>query len=82
MESSVLAVWRYSPDWYARRRSLAAQGKCSMHGEACTDGEVVASVLLADAGSEDIRWAVCRRGLAEHGWDMPHDFPPGYEPSR
>lgn len=53
-----------------------------MHGEACTDGEVVASVLLADAGSEDIRWAVCRRGLAEHGWDMPHDFPPGYEPSR
>lgn len=50
----------------------------NLHGR-----DVVASVQLADAGSDDIRWAVCRPGLlALTGSDLvPHNLPPGCEPS-
>lgn len=80
MRSDVVAVWRYWAGWYAGRDSLAARGVCSQHGVACTD-KVVASVQLQDAGSEDVRWAVCRRGLAELGEEVPQDFPPGNKSS-
>lgn len=40
-----------------------AKTKCSAHGAAAGCGELVADVVLRDAGSDHIEWAVCARWL-------------------
>jgi hypothetical protein len=51
-------------DWY-KENTTAAKGGCSAHGTPPCHEPIVASLILQDAGSDDIRWAVCQRGL-EH----------------
>ncbi|WP_156046060.1 hypothetical protein [Herbidospora cretacea] len=64
MKSEVVEVLPRQPaHWYNDPNSVAARGGCSQHGTPPCHDEIVASVILRNAGSDDIRWAVCRRGL-------------------
>ncbi len=49
--------------WYKNPASTAAKGGCSQHGTPPCHDPIVASVVLANALSENIQLAVCRRGL-------------------
>ncbi|GAA4912701.1 alkylated DNA nucleotide flippase Atl1 [Nonomuraea thailandensis] len=51
--------------WYKNPKSTGARGGCSQHGTPPCHADIVASVVLADAGSGHIQWAVCQRGLQE-----------------
>ncbi|MEU4830131.1 hypothetical protein [Streptosporangium sp. NPDC023615] len=53
------------PTWYRNPKSTAARGGCSQHGTPPCHDEIVASVVLSNARSDDNRWAVCRRGLEQ-----------------
>ncbi|MCO5970675.1 hypothetical protein [Actinoallomurus soli] len=50
-------------DWYNDANGTAANGGCSAHGTPPCHEPIVASLILEDSASDDIRWAVCRRGL-------------------
>ncbi|MFF3443899.1 MGMT family protein [Streptosporangium sp. NPDC002721] len=51
------------PAWYKNPRSTGARGGCSQHGTPPCHADIVASVILANAGGDNIQWAVCQRGL-------------------
>jgi hypothetical protein len=62
VKSEVVRVLRpQRTSWYNDSTGVAAGGGCSQHGTSCRD--IYASVILRDKGSDNIRWAVCRRGL-------------------
>lgn len=56
MESQVRGIAPHNSD----------KATCSAHGGAAGCGTLVADVVLADAGSDDILWAVCARWLREN----------------
>ncbi|WP_433431976.1 MGMT family protein [Nonomuraea sp. CA-141351] len=56
--------------WYKNPNSTGARGGCSQHGTPPCHADIVASVVLADAGSDNIQWAVCQRGLQELKADL------------
>ncbi|MBB4702675.1 hypothetical protein BJ982_004219 [Sphaerisporangium siamense] len=63
MKSTITSILEPQPrEWY-REGTTAYEGGCSQHGTPPCHDPIVASVLLSDAGSEEIRWAVCQRGL-------------------
>ncbi|WP_367325822.1 hypothetical protein [Streptomyces sp. HUAS ZL42] len=43
-----------------------AKDACSAHGAAAQCTPLVADVVLSDAGSEHVEWAVCARWLREN----------------
>jgi hypothetical protein len=66
MESHVRDIARYS----------GGKSMCSAHGADAGCGALIADVVLADAGSDNINWAVCARWLRENedaaGWLRSH----------
>ncbi|WP_431934508.1 hypothetical protein [Nonomuraea jabiensis] len=66
MKSTIVEILAPQPSsWYKNQTSTAARGGCSQHGTPPCHDAIVASVILADAGSENIQWAVCQQGLEE-----------------
>ncbi|MET8143448.1 hypothetical protein ABZU32_24360 [Sphaerisporangium sp. NPDC005288] len=64
VKSRVVQILAPQPStWYKNPKSTGARGGCSQHGTPPCHADIVASVVLADAGSDDIQWAVCQRGL-------------------
>ncbi|MHA5049039.1 hypothetical protein [Streptomyces sp. SD15] len=53
-----------------------ARKSCSAHGAGVGCTRLVADVVLSDAGSEHVEWAVCARWLKEnfdaHAWLQRH----------
>lgn len=66
MKSTIVEILAPQPSsWYKNQNGVAARGGCSQHGTPPCHDAIVASVVLANAGSENIQWAVCQRGLDE-----------------
>ncbi|MET8988556.1 hypothetical protein ABZW49_24165 [Nonomuraea wenchangensis] len=64
MRSTIVEILAPQPSsWYKKRTSTAARGGCSQHGTPPCHEAIVASVVLANALSENIQLAVCQRGL-------------------
>ncbi|MFF0776419.1 hypothetical protein ACFYUK_46580 [Nonomuraea wenchangensis] len=64
MRSTIVEILAPQPSsWYKKRTSTAARGGCSQHGTPPCREAIVASVVLANALSENIQLAVCQRGL-------------------
>jgi hypothetical protein len=77
MRSEVLVTLPpQSRDWYNDPAGVGARGGCNQHGISCPES-IYASVVLRDGGSDDVRWAVCRRGLIALKGD---DLIPGATP--
>ncbi|WP_143653577.1 hypothetical protein [Streptosporangium subroseum] len=74
MKTHVVQILVPQPSaWYKNPNSTGAQGGCSQHGTPPCHEDIVASVILANAASDHIQWAVCQRGLQE--LDANHSFP-------
>ncbi|MFC4531036.1 hypothetical protein [Sphaerisporangium dianthi] len=65
MKSTVVEIIRPAQprSWYNDQKGTAANGGCSQHGTPPCHEPIVATVVLANAGSDNIQLAVCQRGL-------------------
>ncbi|WP_147268778.1 hypothetical protein [Sphaerisporangium album] len=63
MKTRIVQILPPQPlNWY-RSGSVAARGGCSQHGTPPCHDEIVNTVIVSDAGSQEKKLAVCRRGL-------------------